>query len=113
MLKIINIGDIDEFYWNAIGTGWAVNINKGFAKVILLFDDDSIQIACYTGTFGSRGKDCKIKKNKNEITFFLTRPLSPHEGMTIAIGWKAGLIPIQTGPPWWKNPWIYLAIYLI
>ncbi|MCX7988584.1 MAG: DUF2207 domain-containing protein [Thermodesulfovibrio sp.] len=109
---LYNLGNIDELYWNAIGTGWAVPIKKGAAKVLLPFDNPSIQYACYTGAFGSIGKDCKINRQAREITFTLTRQLAPHEGMTIAVGWTTGLINLQTGPPWWKNPWIYVAIYI-
>lgn len=109
---LYNIGNIDELYWNAIGTGWAVPIKEGITRVYLPFDNPSLQYACYTGAFGSRGKDCKISKERNQIIFILTRPLSPHEGMTVAVGWPSGLIKFQTGAPWWKNPWIYVAIYI-
>jgi uncharacterized membrane protein len=109
---LYNFGNIDELYWNAIGTGWDVPIKNATAKVILPFDDSSIQFACYTGIFRSIGKDCKIKKEKNEILFTLTKSLSAYEGMTVAVGWKAGLIPISEGPPYWKNPWIYALFYI-
>ncbi|MCS7215134.1 MAG: DUF2207 domain-containing protein [Thermodesulfovibrio sp.] len=109
---LYNIGNIDELYWNAIGTGWAVPIKKGITKVYLPFDNPSIQFACYTGAYGSIGKDCKIIKKANEINFILSRELSPHEGMTIAVGWPKGLIKIESGPPWWKNPWIFTIIYI-
>lgn len=109
---LYNFGNIDELYWNAIGTGWNVPIKNATAKVILPFDDSSIQFACYTGIFRSIGKDCKIKKEKNEILFTLTKSLSAYEGMTVAVGWRAGLIPISEGPPYWKNPWIYALFYI-
>jgi len=83
---LYNFGNIDELYWNAIGTGWDVPIKNATAKVILPFDDSSIQFACYTGIFRSIGKDCKIKKEKNEILFTLTKSLSAYEGMTVAVG---------------------------
>ncbi|QER41591.1 DUF2207 domain-containing protein [Thermodesulfobacterium sp. TA1] len=110
---LYNLGPIDELYWNAIGTGWNVPIKNVTAKVILPFEDSSIQFTCYTGAFGRIDKNCKIKKEKQAILFTLTQPLSAHEGMTIAVGWKAGLIPIPEGPPWWKNPWIYTFLYII
>lgn len=109
---LYNFGNIDELYWNSIGTGWAVPIKGGITRVYLPFDNPSLQFACYTGAFGSTGKDCKIEREGNQIVFTLTRPLSPHEGMTVAVGWPSGLIKIQTGPAWWKNPWIYVAIYI-
>lgn len=109
---LYNFGNIDELYWNAIGTGWDVPKKNATAKVILPFDDSSIQFACYTGIFRSIGKDCKIKKEKNEILFTLTKSLSAYEGMTVAVGWRAGLIPISEGPPYWKNPWIYALFYI-
>ena len=109
---LYNFRNIDELYWNAIGTGWDVPIKNATAKVILPFDVSSIQFACYTGIFRSIGKDCKIKKEKNEILFTLTKSLSAYEGMTVAVGWRAGLIPISEGPPYWKNPWIYALFYI-
>ncbi len=109
---LYNLGNIDELYWNAIGTGWAVPIKGGITRIFLPFDNPSIQFACYTGAFGSRAKDCKISRDGNKIVFTLMKPLSPHEGMTVAVGWPSGLIQIQTGPPWWKNPWIYVSIYI-
>jgi len=109
---LYNLGNIDELYWNSIGTGWAVPIRGGITRVFLPFDNPSLQFACYTGAYGSTGKDCKIKKEGSQIIFILTRPLSPHEGMTVAVGWPSGLIKIQTGPPWWKNPWLYVVIYI-
>lgn len=109
---LYNLGNIDELYWNTIGTGWAVPIKRGSTKVLLPFDSQSLQYACYTGAFGSIGKECKINRHAREINFTLTRHLSPHEGMTVAVGWPAGLIKIQTGPPWWKNPWLFVGIYI-
>ncbi|MCX8034073.1 MAG: DUF2207 domain-containing protein [Thermodesulfovibrio sp.] len=109
---LYNLGNIDELYWNTIGTGWAVPIKGGITRVSLPFDTPSLQFACYTGVFGSRGKDCKISRDGRQVIFTLTRPLSPHEGMTVAVGWSAGLINIQTGPPWWKNSWLHVTIYI-
>lgn len=109
---LYNLGNIDELYWNSIGTGWAVPIKEGVAKVYLPFDSPSIQFACYTGAYGSRGKDCKAKKEGNTVIFALTKSLAPHEGMTVAVGWPAGIINIQSGLPFWKNPWLYLALYM-
>ncbi|MDW7998094.1 MAG: DUF2207 domain-containing protein [Thermodesulfovibrio sp.] len=109
---IYNMGNIDELYWNAIGTGWAVSIKRGMAKVYLPFDNSNLQYSCYTGVYGSIGKDCRIIKKNNEINFILSRELTPHEGMTIAVGWPKGLIKIESGPPWWKNPWLFPIVYV-
>lgn len=109
---LYSIGNIDELYWNAIGTGWDVPIRRGAAVVKLPFDDPSIQFACYTGVFGSQGRDCRVSKQGNEIVFTLMRQLGPKEGMTVAVGWSHGLIKFRTGPPWWQNPWIYAGIYI-
>lgn len=109
---LYSIGNIDELYWNAIGTGWAVPIKGGITTFYLPFDTTSLQYACYTGAFGIRGKDCEIRRAGNQVLFTLKRTLSPHEGMTVAVGWPTGLIKIKTGPPWWKNPWVYVGIYI-
>ena len=109
---LYNLGNIDELYWNSIGTGWAVPIKGGITTVILPFDNSYIQYACYTGAFGSIAKDCEAKKEADRVIFKLKKSLSPHEGMTVAVGWPTGMIKIMTGPPLWKNPWLYLGIYI-
>ncbi len=109
---LYSLGNIDELYWNSIGTGWAVPIKGGIITVILPFDNSHIQYACYTGAFGSIAKNCEAKKEENIVIFKLKKSLSPHEGMTVAVGWPTGMIKIRTGPPLWKNPWLYLCIYI-
>ncbi len=110
---LYNIGNIDELYWNAIGTGWAVPILRGSATVILPFDHPSVQFACYTGKIGSKEKACEIRKIANEVIFNIKRQLTPYEGMTVAVGWQSGLIPMSSGPPWWENPWLFAFVYTI
>lgn len=110
---LYSLSNIDELYWNAIGTGWAVPILEGTVRVNLPFETSFIQSSCYTGVYGSRAKECTIKREGNSLIFTANRVLSPHEGMTVAVGWPSGLIKIRTGPPWWKNPWIYTAIYIL
>lgn len=109
---LYSLGNIDELYWNAIGTGWDVPIKRGIVSVTLPFDNPSIQYACYTGAFGSQGRDCRATKQGSEIVFTLMRQLAPREGMTVAVGWPQGLINFRTEPPWWQNPWLFAKIYI-
>jgi uncharacterized membrane protein YgcG len=110
---LYKIEGADELYWNVIGTGWAVPIQKAEAVVILPFQDQEVQVACYTGSRGSKGRDCTWEKNGLEIGFTVTRSLYPHEGLTIGVGWPPGLVKIGEGPGFWESPWFWVVLYIL
>lgn len=110
---LYKIEGADELYWNIIGTGWAVPIQKAEAVVILPFQDQKVQVACYTGSRGSKGRDCTWEKNGSEIGFTVTRSLYPHEGLTIGVGWPPGLVKIGKGPGFWESPWFFVVLFLV
>ncbi len=109
---LYHINDVDELYWNAIGTGWAVPIKNASATVVLPFQGQNLQVACYTGRRESREQDCAWERRESEIAFALTRPLYPHEGLTVAVGWPPGLVKIVKGPGILGSPWFYAFLYL-
>ena len=85
-------GALDELYWNVTGDGWTMPIDSVHARVVLPDDVVATRSAAYTGAFGSIAEDARIEKGDNVVDFTLLRELSPHEGMTIGVGWPAGHI---------------------
>lgn len=81
----------DEIYWNVTGNGWAFPIDK--ARVHVTFPPQvHVQqngISLYTGPKGSKANRT-VETGK--LTYETTRPLSPREGMTIAIPFDKGVI---------------------
>ena len=110
---IYRLGDYDELYWNVIGTGWAVPIKKAGAVLELPFSGEPIQVACYTGGYGARGRDCKFKIQGSRVSFTVTRPLLPHEGLTIGVDWPPGLVKAAAGPHFWESAWFWVILYLV
>lgn len=87
--------DHDELYWNAIGHGWNLNILAGKAKVILPKEilQDELKYDCFTGKFGAKDRNCKIKIVDNKtVDFLLTKPLFQYSGMTIVLSIPKAII---------------------
>lgn len=90
-------GAFDELYWNVTGNSWTMPIDSVRARVVLPDGVTPTRTAVYTGARGSIAADATIEKHINgfgltEVSFTLTRGLSPYEGMTIGVGWPAGHI---------------------
>ncbi len=86
--------DFDELYWNVTGLDWGFEINKAEAVVQLPAGADVISTAAYTGPRGAQGKDFTIGTDySGNVRFTTTRPLMPHEGLTIAVSFTKGIIP--------------------
>ena len=87
--------DHDELYWNAIGTGWAVPIEK--TGVVVHVPTGSTNAQCYVGQEGSTETSCAILDNKKDtITYTYAKPLQPGEGFTIVAGLPAGTMAQPT-----------------
>ena len=53
---------------------------------------DQIRSIAYTGPSGASGSDYTEERADAFLTFRTTRPLRPREGLTVAVGWPAGVI---------------------
>lgn len=86
----------DEFYWNAIGNGWTVPIQKVNAKIVLPEEARNIKTDCFVGFYGSTER-CQYLQEGNLIDFS-SRSLSPSEGVTVVVGFPKGVViePTQT-----------------
>ena len=83
----------DELYWNATGTGWNFWIDSAEARIALPQAVAFTRNAIYTGAQGASGHDAEIiEQRAGHITFRTTKPLPPHNGLTVAAGWQKGII---------------------
>lgn len=82
-----NFSDHAEIYWNVIGNGWDVRIDKSSFRLLLpkehpLAPND---VAFFTGYFGERGGDASLSYTKRLLTGETKRFLHPGEGFTIVV----------------------------
>ena len=86
--------DHDELYWNVTGNGWDFPIDAAGAVVALPpVDAGTLQLEGYTGVSGARGKAFRATVDEvARAVFETTRPLGPHEGLTIVVEFPKGII---------------------
>jgi uncharacterized membrane protein YgcG len=89
-------GPLDELYWNVTGNNWEIPIEAASARIVLPDGVSPRQSAAYTGPAGSTETAVRIQTTGNIVAFAATRPLSPGEGLTVAVGWEPGAVE---GPP--------------
>jgi uncharacterized membrane protein YgcG len=83
----------DELYWNVTGNDWAFPIERAKAEVLLPPGAKVLQQAAYTGKSGAKGKDFSYGLGGDgRPTWRTTRPLTPGQGLTIAVAWPKGLV---------------------
>lgn len=89
--------EYDELYWNVTGNKWGVPIQKAEAVVTMPVSGITNSV-CYEGPAGSR-ESCSLEVPSSQLaTFATTKSLSSGEGLTIAVNYKKGLIPLVTVP---------------
>lgn len=92
-----SFGSYDEFYWNATGNDWDVPISLAEAEVILP-EPGIEQVACYQGAIGSQDSCATDRVSDTRIRFSSTA-LPPNEGLTVAVGYTAGMVPVRSVAP--------------
>ena len=85
--------DHDELYWNAVGTEWAAPIRRATAQVRAPVS--LTQIACFAGSQGSN-LPCESSGLQGDTATFTQGQLSPHEGLTVVVGFLVGGVPKPT-----------------
>ena len=84
-----NIPNFKELIWEVTGTHWDIPITR--AGAIIIFPPNS-KLYSQTAVTGGRegyGSNYKIRKDKgNDLSFVLTFPLAPHEGLTVLANWS-------------------------
>lgn len=88
--------DHDELYWNITGNDWNIPIDKVTGVLSIQGNSSAAdyQIECFTGVVGSQTKNCTIIPQNNELSFATTSPLSPHEGLTIVVGFPKNIAAV-------------------
>ena len=85
----------DELYWNVTGFNWRFPIDSASASVSFDFDvsEADLVIDAYTGAYGQRGRDYTASLDAGpRVKFASNSPLSPVNGLTIAVAWPKGLV---------------------
>jgi uncharacterized membrane protein YgcG len=91
--------DHDELYWNVTGNGWAFPIDRASATVTMptAIVPSEVALTGYTGPQGSQEKALtSALQADGQFEFEATRPLAPHEGLSILLSWNKGLIAPPT-----------------
>jgi len=101
--------DYDELYWNVTGNGWDFPIDRATATITLPSPVRFGQRAAYTGAQGSTESAARvISEERGSIQFMTTRPLSPREGLTVAVAFPKGAIsepPASSRLAWFLSDW--------
>ncbi|MFY1046998.1 DUF2207 domain-containing protein [Chryseobacterium sp. GP-SGM7] len=88
----------DELYWNVNGTEWNFPVDSISATVNLPQGAGIIQNSCYKGGYGSTSQDCMAKVLSEHSIEWSAKNLGSGEGLTIAVGFKKGIM-IPPPPP--------------
>ncbi len=91
--------DHDELYWNVTGTQWEFPIASSTATVHLPkgISPEAILRDGYTGPQGAAGTAFESRVEPGGVVLFhTTKPLGPHEGLTIVVRWPKGFIQPPT-----------------
>ena len=83
---------LDELYWQVTGTDWDVPILDARARVILPQGAQPVQAAAYVGGPDSE-QQVDVAMEEGAVTVPSVGRLDPGEGLTVAVGWEAGLVP--------------------
>lgn len=85
----------DEFYWNVTGDEWEADIINATATVKL--PKEKIEnVSCFEGYTGSTASCSVTAQTPTTVSFATTQFLSAYEGMTVAVAYTRGMVPLLT-----------------
>ncbi len=88
----------DELYFNITGNGWGFPIDVAEATIRLPEGANVLETDGFTGAFGSTEQAFRASRGRpGEVHFATTRPLRPHEGLSIAVTWPKGFVAEPSG----------------
>lgn len=99
----------DEFYWNVNGLNWDFNTEKVSANIKLPSGASILQNSCYTGAYGSTSQNCTSNKISDTEISYSAENLLGNEGLSVAIGFKKGII-LPPPPPTTLEKYGILAV---
>jgi len=85
----VTSSNMDEIYWNVIGTGWQIPISN--VTVTIHSPADVRRTTCYAGT--NFTVPCTSNSFDGTIATYIQSSLSPGEGLAVAGGWPVGTFP--------------------
>lgn len=86
--------NFDELYWNVTGSNWEVPISRASATITLP-KVGIVQASCYYGTPGATTQ-CTSNTTGSTAMFNHASTLQAGEGMTVALGYTSGMVPLLT-----------------
>jgi len=86
----------DELYWNVTGNDWRLPIDHAAVRITLPPGADIGQYAAYTGPVGAKGRNYAIQTEAGVFSCETTNPLSPGEGLTVAVAFPKGFVQLPT-----------------
>ncbi len=85
--------EFDEIYWNVTGNKWSFPILQAHAVVQLPAGARVLQQYGYTGPTGANDQNyTNTIASDGSPRFSTTTPLSPGEGLTVAVAWPKGFV---------------------
>lgn len=90
---LVPFENYDELYWNITGNDWPVSIEESSA-IITLPQDGIIQSSCSFGEYGANDSCIINRISGSKIEFTSPRSLSAGEGLTVAVGYEKGMVPM-------------------
>lgn len=103
----------DELYWNVNGTYWDFDIDTISAKINLPEGAAIIQNSCYTGAYGSNSQNCTVTALSDHSIEWSASNLKANEGLTIAVGFKKGIMVPPPPPTFIEKYGILIGGFLI
>ncbi|MDF2552655.1 MAG: hypothetical protein K0R77_1930 [Chryseobacterium sp.] len=88
----------DELYWNVNGNDWDFPVDSISARINLPEGAGILQNSCYKGSYGSNSQDCTAKVLSEHSIEWSAKDLGSGEGLTVAVGFKKGVM-IPPPPP--------------
>jgi uncharacterized membrane protein len=82
----------DELYWNVTGDQWDVPIADASAQILLPAGVTGVRTNEFTGSYGSRAQNAEVTASGDTVNVSMQRPLSFHEGLTVAVEWDKGFV---------------------
>jgi uncharacterized membrane protein YgcG len=88
----------DELYWNVNGNDWDFPVDIISATINLPQGAGILQNSCYKGAYGTTSQDCNAKVLSEHSIEWSAVNLGSGEGLTVAVGFKKGVM-IPPPPP--------------
>lgn len=96
--------DHDELYWNVVGNGWSVPIDK--VDVTVHGPKRITGVTCYAGPTGS-GAPCTSAGTAGRVARFAQASIAPHENVTVAVAFPPGTFP--GAAPLYEDRWSFAS----